>query len=135
MKTPRTQIAKTLADKALKAGSSKQLAKEAAAYLLEEGRVSELDSILRDIQDNWASAGYVEVIARSAHSLTPSVKADITKQIKQLYPSAKRIVINAVEDAEVIGGVRLELANQQLDLSVEAKLNRFKQLTRAGKDN
>jgi F0F1-type ATP synthase delta subunit len=34
----------------------------------------------------------------------------------------------------VIGGVRLSLANQQLDLSVESKLNKFKQLTAAGKE-
>jgi hypothetical protein len=30
--------------------------------------------------------------------------------------------------------VRLRMANRQLDLSVEHKLNRFKQLTGAGKD-
>jgi F0F1-type ATP synthase delta subunit len=40
--------------------------------------------------------------------------------------------VTEVLDPEVLGGVRLSLANQQLDLSVEAKLNKFKQLTLTG---
>jgi F0F1-type ATP synthase delta subunit len=131
MKTPRTRIAHTIADKTLKGGSTKRLSREIAAYLLAERRVSELDSVLRDVQADWAEAGHVEVIATSAHPLTASVKVDITKQIKALYPAAKRIIVTEAHDAEIIGGVRLSLANQQLDLSVEAKLNKFKQLTAA----
>jgi len=134
MKTSRTRIASVVADRTLQKGSSKQLAREIAAYLLDEQRVSDLDSILRDVQEDWATSGYVEVIARSAHPLTAASKADITKQIKRVYPQAKKIGISEISDPEVVGGVRLELANQQLDLSVEAKLNKFKQLTSAGKD-
>ena len=134
MKTPRTRIAGTIARQTLKDGVSKKLSREVAAYLLSERRVSDLDSVLRDVQADWAAAGYVEVTAASAHPLTPNVKADIIKQIKQLYPEAKRIIVSEVHDPSVIGGVRLRLANQQLDLSVEARLNRFKQLTITGKD-
>jgi F0F1-type ATP synthase delta subunit len=134
MKAPRRRLAQTIADKSLKGGSSKKLANEVAAYLLAERRVSELNSVMRDVQADWAEAGHVEVIAASAHPLTAGVKADITRQVKQLYPSAKQIIVTEEFDPEVIGGVRLSLANQQLDLSVEAKLNKFKQLTVAGKD-
>jgi len=132
MKTPRTQIAGTIAGKTLKSGLSKRLSREIAAYLLSESRVNELDSVLRDVQSDWAEAGYVEVIASSSHALTAANKADITKRIKRLYPGAKRIIVTEAYDLDVIGGVRLSLANQQLDLSVEAKLNKFKQLTSAG---
>ncbi len=133
MKTPRTRIARIIADRTMKSGvSSKRLAQEIAAYLLSERRVNELDSVLRDVQADWAEAGFVEVVARSAHNLTSANKAEIAKRIKQLYPDAKRIIVTEVYDPEVIGGVRLNLANQQLDLSVEAKLNKFKQLTSAG---
>jgi F-type H+-transporting ATPase subunit delta len=133
MKAPRTKIANTIADRSLKGTDSASLAKEVAAYLLSEGRVGELDSILRDVQADWADAGFVEVLAASAHPLSSDVKANITKQIKSLYPDAKQVIVTEVLDPEVIGGVRLSLANQQLDLSVEAKLNKFKQLT-AGKE-
>ncbi len=134
MKAPRTRLAQTIADRSLKNGASKALSREVAAYLLSEGRVNELDSVLRDVQADWAEAGFVEVIASSAHLLTDDVKTEITSQVKTLYPEAKKIIVTETHDPAVIGGVRLELANQQLDLSVEAKLNKFKQLTTAGKD-
>jgi F0F1-type ATP synthase delta subunit len=134
MKTPRTRIAGVIADRTLKKGMSKRLSREVAAYLLNERRVNELDSVLRDVQADWAEAGYVEVIASSAHGLTAGNKAAITKRIKQLYPQAKWIIITEVYDPEVIGGVRLNLPDRQLDLSVQAKLNKFKQLTSAPGD-
>jgi F-type H+-transporting ATPase subunit delta len=134
MKAPRNRISKAIADRTLKGGSGKKLAKEVAAYLLAERRTNELNSVLRDVQADWAQAGYVEVIATSASPLTAATKADIDKQVKQLFPSAKQIIVTEERDPEVIGGVRLSLANQQLDLSIEAKLNKFKQLTLSGKE-
>lgn len=134
MKTSRTRIAHIVADRALSGGSKKRLSQEVAAYLLSERRVGDLDSLLRDVQADWAEAGFVEVLAASAHPLSAAVKVDIEKRIKPLYPNAKRVIVTEVHDPAVIGGVRLSLANQQLDLSIEAKLNKFKQLTTAGKE-
>lgn len=133
-KVPRTRIAGAIADRTLQSGSDKRHAKEIAAYLLSEHRVNGLDSILRDVMNDWAKAGHLEVLVSSAHPLTPALKKQITERIEAVSPQAKRIVITEVYDAEVIGGVRLRLANRQLDLSVENKLNRFKQLTGAGKE-
>ena len=134
MKTRRSRIAQTIADKTIKSGATKGLSDEIAAYLLTERRVSDLDSILRDVQEDWAEAGIIEVIASSAHELSPGTTADIKKQVAKIYPSASKIIVTHVTDPEVIGGVRLNLPNQQLDLSVEAKLNKFKQLTTTGKE-
>jgi len=134
MKQSRTKLAHTIATTSLKNGSSKEFSKQVAAYLLAERRVSDLDSILRDVQQDWADAGYVEVLAASAHPLTADVRADIAAEIKRHYPAAKEVVVTEVHDPAIIGGVQLSLANQQLDMSVEAKLNKFKQLTTAGKD-
>jgi F0F1-type ATP synthase delta subunit len=134
MKATRTKLARAIAGKTLKQGASKRLDREVAAYLLSENRVDELESLLRDIQTDWAEAGYVEVIARSAHPLTAAIKSDIARQAKRVYPHAKNITVTEVNDPEIIGGVRLELPQKQWDLSIEAKLNRFKQLTITGKD-
>jgi F0F1-type ATP synthase delta subunit len=90
--------------------------------------------LLRDVQADWATKGYVEVLARSAYPLTAGVKESITRQIRAIYPDAKEIVVTEVTDPSVVGGVRISLAEKQLDLSVEAKLNKFKQLTGAGKE-
>jgi F0F1-type ATP synthase delta subunit len=134
MKVARTRIVRAVADLTLQQGDSKQLSREVAAYLLSERRTGELDSLLRDIQHDWAQAGHVEVIAASAFPLTETIRTDITKRIEALYPDAKEVVINEVHDPAVIGGVRLSLPDQQLDLSIRTRLNRFKQLATQGKD-
>lgn len=134
MKTPRTRIAATVADHTLAEGASKDYVRELAAYLLSERRVGELDSLLRDIQADWAAKGRVEVLARTAHPLSERAQRDIVAQVNALFPEAHDIVVNEVRDPAVLGGVQLRLADRQLDLSVEAKLNKFKQLTGAGKD-
>lgn len=131
MKARRTRIAQVIADKTLESGLSRHYSKEIAAYLLSEHRTGQLESILRDVQGDWAAAGRVEVIASSAHPLTAAVKTDITSQIRRLYPKARKVIVTETRDPAIIGGVRLNLADRQLDLSVQAKLNKFKQLTTA----
>lgn len=130
-KLPRHELAAVLADKSLVGMGEKRFSREIAAYLLSEGRTGELDSLLRDIQQYRADHGIVEVLAVSAHELTDKVRRDIEVQVRELYPKAKKIIISPQHDPNVIGGIRLELANQQLDLSLRAKLNKFKQLTGA----
>ena len=75
----------------------------------------------------------MEAVTSSAHPLTDKLKQEITLQVEKLYPSAKKIVITEQNDPSLIGGVRISLPEVQYDLSVQAKLNQFKQLTTAGK--
>lgn len=129
MKQPRTKIAQTIADKTLHKGASKKLSQEIAAYLLSERRVSDLSSLMRDVQADWAEAGYVEVITTSAHPLTAAIEADIKQQVKSVYPAAKTIVVTSKIDESIIGGIEVRLAHQRFDASVASKLDTFKQLT------
>lgn len=131
-KLPRHEIAKVLAERSLGRMSAKSFSEQIAAYLLAEGRTSELEPLLRDIMQYRAEHGIVEVIAVSAHPLTADVHTDIERHIKNVFPDAKQIIVSEELQPDVVGGVRLELPNQQLDLSVRAKLSRFKQLTTAG---
>ncbi len=128
-KLPRSAVATTIADQTLADGISKKLSRELAAYLLTEGRVSELDPLMRDIQSLWAEAGYVNALAISAHPIDAEAKNKIKSRLKTVFPAAKKIIINEQLDPEVIAGVRIELADRQLDLSVASQLNKFKQLT------
>lgn len=134
MKQTRTKIAKTIADRIDRSDSPQAVSREIAAYLLAERRVDDLDSVMRDLWQIRADAGVVEVVAASAHPLTDDIKQNIKSEIKRHYPDAKDISIDELFDPTIIGGVRLSLANQQLDMSVEAKLNKFKQLTAVGKE-
>ena len=129
MKTPRHIVAAALAQRSLGSVDTPKFAGEIAAYLMSERRTAELDSLLRDIMQYRADNGIVEVIAISAHPLTDQINKDIEVQIRELYPNAKQVIITPEHDANAVGGIRLELANQQLDLSVRNKLNLFKQLT------
>lgn len=131
-KISRHQLAAILAQESLAGTGEKKLSKETAAYLLAEHRTGELDSLLRDIMQYRADNGVVEVIAASAHELGGKVRRDIEATARKLYPDAKKVIISEHYDPEVIGGVKIELANQQLDLSIRSKLNRFKQLTTLG---
>ncbi len=134
MAIPRHIIAATLAQRSLGSIDKPRFAKEIAAYLISQRRTGQLESLLRDMMQYRADHGIVEVIASSAHPLEPAAKTDIEKRVRRLYPEAKHVIITVEHDASLVGGVRLQLANQQLDLSVRAKLNRFKQLTTAGKE-
>jgi F0F1-type ATP synthase delta subunit len=132
-KISRLKIAAVLADKIdLAKTSEADISREIAAYLLETRRTNELASVMRDLMQARADRGIVEVTAVTAHPLTAMVRADIEKTIRTRFPAAKTVIVSESHDDEVVGGVRLELANQQLDLSVRAKLNRFKQLTNSG---
>jgi F-type H+-transporting ATPase subunit delta len=133
-KIGRTVLAKVIAGK-LDDGSlaEDKLSQEVAAYLLTEKRVGGLESLLRDIsQYRIEHDGVVEVVASSARPLSDDVRADIATAIRQVYPAAKRVIISERIDKSLIGGVRLSLPNQQLDVSVRASLNKFKRLTAAG---
>lgn len=134
MKQSRTKIADTIAQEVLESGMSGDYAKQVAAYLLAERRVDDVDSILRDISLSWAKAGHVEVLAYSAHELSKAIISDITQEVSRYIPDAKHIKVTPVIEPGVVGGVRLEFMNKQLDLSVDAKLRKFKQLTTTGKD-
>lgn len=106
------------------------LARKIAAYLIETGKTSELNSLSRDImQARKSRDGIVELTAITSHKLSESLKESVKRTVQKISPNAKEIIINQKIDKSVIGGVRLEFANHLLDLSVSAKLNKLKQLT------
>jgi F0F1-type ATP synthase delta subunit len=132
-KMPRYQIAKVLAERSLGQVNTKAFSEQIAAYLLAERRTADLEPLLRDIMQYRADHGIVEVVAISAHPLTDAIRSDIEQQVKSVVKDVKQIIISEELQPDVVGGIRLELPNQQFDLSVRAKLNRFKQLTTAGR--
>lgn len=131
-KLPRHRIAKVLAEQSLGRVTAKTLSEQVAAYLLAEGRTADLEPLLRDVMQYRADHGIVEVIAVSAHPLTDDVRSTIEARIKAVFPEAQQIIISEELQNDVVGGVRIELPNQQFDLSIRAKLSRFKQLTTTG---
>lgn len=129
MKISRYKLAEILSQRSLKPINEKQFSKEIAAYLLTENRTNEIDSLLRDMKLLRLKDGIIEVDVFSSFPLNQTLIQKIKTKAQELYPQAKDVIINENIDPNIVGGIRLEFANAQLDLSVRAKLNQLKQLT------
>ncbi len=129
MKIPRAQLAAVIGEKTLHQTDVRRLAKAIAAYLMEQKSIDQLESLMRDVLAYRQAHGIVEADVVSAHDLSNEARQGITELVKDHYPAAKNVVIHENHDASVIGGFKINFAQEQLDLSVRAKLDTFKHLT------
>ena len=129
MKTSISSLSSIISKKTISGGQSKDLPKEIAAYLLDNGRTGELSSLLRSVQEDWANDGRVEATVVSAFKVSKTTEADIKAELKKIYPSAKSITLLYEIDTKLVGGLKISTANYQMDLSMLSKLSKFKQLT------
>ena len=134
MKTPRMQIARVIAAETLDGSFGSGQVTSLAAYLLDEGRSSEVESLVRDVQNIRTSHGIIDAVVYSAHPLSVSAMQAVEAEARRVYPAARRIIITPALDPSLIGGVRLELPGCRLDLSVAGELRKFKTLAVQGKD-
>ena len=125
MKQSRRLLAEAIGSKTLDHADLKSVAIEVAAYLLEEGRVAELEPLMRDIIAYRADHGMVEADVESAHQLDERAINDVKDILKEYYPDAKQITVSTRVNPEVIGGIRVTMPHQQLDLTVRSKLSAF----------
>lgn len=125
----RKELAKVIAEKTLHVSDQKKLAQAVAAYFSgkEHGHV-DIDSLMRDIMQYRLKKGHIEATAVSAHDLDDKVMKDISELLAEHFPDHKSIRVNSKIDDAVVGGVRIDLPMESLDLSVRSKLNTFKQL-------
>ncbi len=130
MKLARGKLAQEIARRIDKGESLEQVARQVAALLIDSGKTSELNSLLRDVQELRARQhGIVEVTAASAFALTAQQRTEIEQATRGHYPFAKKVIIHHQQDTEVVGGVSLSFANASLDLTIRAKLNQLRTLT------
>lgn len=135
MKAPRQLLAQTIAERTLEVRDGKTLAREVAAYLLLERRTDELESILRDVMQYRAvHQGVLEAELVSAHDVSQHVLDEVKKLLASAYPKAKTVHITPRLDPSVIGGLRVDMPNEQLDMTVAAKLATLKRFVAADKE-
>ena len=133
MKQSRHLLVEVIGKRTLETSDPEMLTNEVAAYLISEKRIDELDSIMRDVIEYRTNHGKIEASIISAHQLTNNVRDDIGQLLKQEYPSSKSITVNEKIDPNLVGGIRVVMPNEQLDLTLRSKLSDFKRLTTAGK--
>lgn len=109
--------------------SAKTIATSLAAYLIEERRLNDVSAILRDLERQlMAKESKLYVHAETAHALAAQQVAEIAKIFTEAT-GAKEVIIQETINSDVIGGVRLTTADQQLDLTVRRQLQRLKNQT------
>jgi F0F1-type ATP synthase delta subunit len=124
----RTQLADAILD-SLGTESSEQVAKDVAEYLLKNGKTAELSSLMRDVASERAERdGIVEVTATAAHPLDKAEEAEIERVVRLIYPNSRQVIINHRLDPSAVGGIRLNFAHKQLDMTVKSKLTRLRSL-------
>lgn len=124
----RKSLAEAIGKQTLHVTDRSKLVKAIAGYLASEQSDVDLDSLLRDVMQYRLEKGIVEAVAVSAHELTPEVIKDIEALLREHFPDSKHVFIDQHIDESVVGGIRLELPHETLDLSVRSKLNLFKRL-------
>jgi F0F1-type ATP synthase delta subunit len=129
MKFARAELAALIGEKTLHVSDMRLLAREVAAYLLEEKRSQELESLMRDVLAYRETHGVIEAEVASAHDLSDDVLREVKSVIKEHYPGAKKVLVHDHVDTNVVGGLKVTLANDQLDMSVRKQLDTFKRLT------
>jgi F0F1-type ATP synthase delta subunit len=130
VKLARRKLASEIAKRLDSGEAMPHVARAVAALLIDTNKTSELNSLLRDVQEIRARQnGIVEVTASSAHLLTDEQRSDIEKATRRQYPNAKKIIIHHQQNPDIVGGVSLSFANASLDLTIRAKLNRLRALT------
>jgi F0F1-type ATP synthase delta subunit len=129
MKVTRKELVAVIGKRTMHVMDVHALAGEIAAYMVTTNQRIDLDSLLRDVKQYRLEHGIVEATVVSAHELTPTVIADVHALLQREFPDATTINVESRIDPDVVGGVRIELPRERLDLTVQAKLNTFKRLT------
>jgi ATP synthase F1, delta subunit len=112
-----------VAGQLLASGDEKRLIKELAAYLIETGRVRDLNQVVAAIEEALASRGAVVATVTTARPLSPENKQAI---VKQFTPTGAKLYIREQIDPSVIGGFKIELPGSQFDGTVIHKLTTLK---------
>ncbi len=109
--------------------NSRKVSKVVAEFLLRSKRTHELPSIMRDLKlARYEQDKTVEVTAASAAPLLAKHEAEVKKTLRQFYPDARKVIVTNKIDETLIGGIRLEFPDRQLDMSVEARITKLRGL-------
>lgn len=121
----RQELAKALVPVIAKSKDSAKLAKAIALYLSEHRQTKELDGLMRAVANLRSKSGTIEATVTTAFPLSPALKRDIRSLIAK-QRGATEVILVEVTDPSVLGGIKIETGEHQLDVTVQQKLNRLK---------
>lgn len=102
-----------------------KLIRQLAAYLVENRRTNEAILIVRDIEAALAEKGQLLAKVSSARELSSQVKDELVMQLKASQ-HAKSVELNTEVDANLLGGMKVELPGKEFDGTLRQRLQALK---------
>jgi F0F1-type ATP synthase delta subunit len=128
-KTSNTIIARAVLSRLNSGTSSAEISASLAAYLVEEKLSGNIGAITREIERQLLQdKNILYVHVTTAREIDQNLRSQIIDIFKK-SSNAKDVVLEQTINPDVIGGVRCETAEEQLDLTVRRQLQRLKGLT------
>lgn len=106
-------------------GNGAAALREAAAELVASSQVKDAELLVNDIEKALAGHGVTVADVYSANPLAKSAREQVIKYITNAE-SAKKVVLREHVDATLLGGLRLEVAGKELDVSLQRKITALK---------
>lgn len=121
----RRKLSTYYATELLDGADPQKLTEKLAAFLIESKRTKEVQLIIDDIEYQLSLRGVVTADVTSAHVLDKLTKQSITNLI-QKTTNAKQIQLTEHLDESLLGGIKLEFADSELDTTIVRRLNTLK---------
>lgn len=95
-------------------------------FLVRRRLISKASSILSELKKIVNSEhGVVSATVLSAHRLSENKEKDLVHFLKKRY-SAKEVALASVLDETLLGGIRVEVNDEVIDLSIKNKIKQLK---------
>lgn len=122
-KLTRRELADYTAEQ-LVSGNSK-VVDEVAAYLLKAHRTREVRLLVRDIEAALARRGVLVAHVESAHPLAESARTSLETLLANTF-DARQLHLDLAVQPELLGGIKVAAADQELDTTARRRLNQLK---------
>ncbi|PID32012.1 hypothetical protein CR970_02820 [Candidatus Saccharibacteria bacterium] len=121
----RREIAKSIARQIHEGADPQVLMRQAAAYVVRHKMAAQADLLVQDVSDELSAlTGTVYATATVAVDPTKQLQSQLRDFIKQ-QTGAHAVDLEIARDEELVGGVVVRVAGQELDTSVRRKLRQL----------
>jgi F-type H+-transporting ATPase subunit delta len=93
--------------------------------LIEKGRMQEVFRIRRQLDELWKQENRrIDVTVTSAVTLEPAVVEKVGEEIER--QTGQKVDLSSRVDAEILGGIVLQVGNMVLDASIRSRLDKLR---------
>jgi|GEM_PF-2533284 len=121
----RRDLARSITDRIIAGEAARTVMRQAAAYLVEHKRASQMDALLADIAvELQARTGHAAADVRVAHELTAENRRALERLVKDKL-NAESVELAVETDTSLLGGTVIRTAEYEYDGSARNKLNQL----------